>query len=398
MLRIFKPVIGFLVAIFLCSQSIVAQDVSISGLRFGKNGDTTRFVLDLSSAVKPRIFLLNNPSRVVIDLPEVKWSVERDAKALGAVAGYRHGLFSSDTYRIVLDLKEQAVVTKAFPLPAREGYSDRYVIDLKPAKGAEFNSAVAASRRERSRIASATVSVKPTPTVRPKNKRVIVVDAGHGGVDPGTLGRFGANEKVLTLQISREIKKELEATGRYKVYLTRDKDVYIPHRRRFGLAKQVDADLFISVHVDAIANAKVRGGTVYTLNENASDKEAARLAAKENKSDILAGVDLAETNSEVSSILIDLAQRETMNSSAEYAEILVPAMRQEVKMHKKAHRFANLLVLKSPDVPSILLETGYQTNKSDARMLNSAAGQKRISRAIRKATDRYFETLVAQGR
>lgn len=335
---------------------------------------------------------------MVVDLPEVRWQVQSEAKALGAVAGYRHGLFSADTYRIVLDLKREAVVTKAFSLPARNGYSNRYVIDLKAAGSSEFNTAVAASRAERSRRVVAPAPALVRRVARTDNKRVVVVDAGHGGVDPGTLGRFGANEKVLTLKISREIKKELEATGRYKVYLTRNNDIYIPHRKRFGLARDVNADLFISVHVDAIANSKVRGGTVYTLNERASDKEAARLAAKENKSDILAGVDLAETNNEVSSILIDLAQRETMNSSAEYAEILLPAMRQEVRMHKKGHRFANLLVLKSPDVPSILLETGYQTNKADAKMLNSTAGQKKIARAIRKATDRYFETLVAQGR
>lgn len=398
MLRILGPMMLLCLAVSSISQSLFAQDVSISGLRFGKNGETTRFVLDLSSAVKPRIFLLSSPSRVVIDLPEVNWAVKNEAKALGAVAGYRHGLFSSDTYRIVLDLKQEAVVSKAFSLPARSGYTDRYVVDLRPANKREFSSAVAASRLERSRITTAEAPAAPRPAPRSTDRRIVVVDAGHGGVDPGTLGRFGANEKILTLQISREIKKELEATGRYKVYLTRDKDVYIPHRKRFGLAREVGADLFISVHVDAIANPKVQGGTVYTLNETASDKEAARLAAKENKSDILAGVDLGETNNEVSSILIDLAQRETMNSSAEFAEILVPAMREEVRMHKKGHRFANLLVLKSPDVPSILLETGYQTNKSDARMLNSAAGQRRIAKAIRKASDRYFETLVAQGR
>lgn len=398
-MRIFKPIIFFLVFAASSLYGVSAQDISISGLRFGKNGETTRFVLDLSSSVKPRIFLLSNPSRVVIDLPEVKWDVRGNAKVMGAVDGYRHGLFSADTYRIVLDLKQEAVVKKAFPLAARNGYSDRYVVDLAPASNREFTEAVRASRVERSKAAVAAVSIpQATPPRRTSNKRIVVVDAGHGGVDPGTLGRFGPNEKVLTLKISREIKKELEATGRYKVYMTRDKDIYIPHRRRFGLAKDVGADLFISVHVDAIANPKVRGGTVYTLNEKASDSEAARLAAKENKSDILAGVDLAETNNEVSSILIDLAQRETMNSSAEFAEILVPAMREEVRMHKKAHRFANLLVLKSPDVPSILLETGYQTNRADARMLNSVAGQKRISRAVRKAADRYFETLVAQGR
>lgn len=398
-MRTVKQAMLFWVFAILFVETSLAQEAQISGLRFGENGKTTRFVLDLSEGVSPRVFLLGNPSRVVIDLPEVKWHVHSNPKALGVVAGYRHGLFSSDTYRIVLDLEKDAIIEKSFSLPARNGYSDRYVIDLVRANAVTFAEAVKTSRTARVNSETSPTPVASTPPVRNQgDKRIVVVDAGHGGVDPGTLGRFGSNEKILTLSISREIKRELEATGRYKVFLTRDKDIYIPHRQRFGLARNVGADLFISVHVDAISNASVRGGTVYTLNETASDKEAARLAAKENKSDILAGVDLAETNSEVSSILIDLAQRETMNSSAEYAEILVPAMRREVRMHKKAHRFANLLVLKSPDVPSILLETGYQTNRSDAAMLNSTDGQRRISRAIRVATDQYFETLMAQGR
>ncbi|MBV1901826.1 MAG: N-acetylmuramoyl-L-alanine amidase [Kordiimonadaceae bacterium] len=371
----------------------------MADIRFGENGDATRFVLDVSGPVKPHIFLLANPSRVVIDMPEVQWQVGRNIKPRGLIAGFRHGLFSSGTYRIVLDLKKPAVVSKAFSLPASERYSDRYVIDLTSAGTAAFTNAVKISRAARLKAVKPITPIAPQKVVRrTDNKRIVVVDAGHGGVDPGTLGRFGANEKTLTLSISREIKRELEKTGRYKVYLTRNKDIYVPHRRRFALAKRMGADLFVSVHVDAIENSKVRGGTVYTLNERASDREAARLAAKENKSDVLAGVDLADTNDEVSSILIDLAQRETMNASAQFAEILLPEMRKQVRMHKKGHRFANLLVLKSPDVPSILLETGYQTNKADARMLNSRKGQKSISKALRIAADKYFETLVVQGR
>ena len=377
----------------------IAQDVSIDGIRFGQNGDTTRFVLDLSKEIQPRIFLLSAPNRVVIDLPNTTWKQSNNVTASGVVEGYRHGLFSANVYRIVLDLNAAATVHKAFTLPARGGYGDRYVVDLKRSSQTQFNAAVKSTRANRMSAVAVTASAPTPPVVRRSDgKRVIVVDPGHGGVDPGTLGRGGANEKTITLKISKAIKRQLEATGRYKVYLTREKDIYIPHRRRFGKAKMVGADLFISVHVDSIKNPKVRGGTVYTLNEKASDSEAARLAAKENKSDVLAGVDLAETNNEVSNILIELAQRETMNSSARFAEILVPEMRQQVTMHKRGHRFANLLVLKSPDVPSVLVETGYITNKADARMLNSNEGARRISRAMSKAVDKYFETLVAQGR
>jgi N-acetylmuramoyl-L-alanine amidase len=393
----FRAIISVAFLCLLCPATVSA-DATIDGIRFGKNGDVTRFVLDLSEGVKPTVFLLSSPSRVVIDMPGASWNSKRTVSTSGVVSGFRHGLFTAGTYRIVLDLSEDAVVHKAFPLAARSGYPDRYVVDLKPSSTATFKKAVAESRAARRRTVAPVVAT-PAPVERRKDgKRIIVVDPGHGGVDPGTLGRGGANEKTIVLKISREIKRQLEASGRYKVYLTRNRDIYIPHRQRFAKAKSVGADLFISVHIDAIANPKVRGGTVYTLNENASDKEAARLAAKENKSDVLAGVDLAETNNEVSNILIELAQRETMNSSAKFAEILVPEMRSQVRMHKRAHRFANFLVLKSPDVPSVLVETGYITNRADSRLLNSRDGERKISKAIHRAVDKYFETLLAQGR
>jgi N-acetylmuramoyl-L-alanine amidase len=397
-LRLFTLWVMACFSLVASTAALSAQDVAIKGIRFGQNGETTRVVLDLSSGAQPQIFLLSAPNRIVIDFPNSGWDQLKSVPSSGLVAGYRHGLFSSSMYRIVLDLKAPAIINKSFPLPARGGYANRFVIDLKPAAQARFNTAVKATRKNRVKAPLVTATVATPPRKRKDGKRVIVVDAGHGGVDPGTLGRGGANEKTITLKISKAIKRQLESTGRYKVYLTRSKDIYIPHRRRFGKAKQVGADLFLSIHVDSIKNSKVRGGTVYTLNERASDKEAARLAAKENKSDILAGVDLPENDSEVSNILIELAQRAAMNSSARFAEILVPQMRRQVTMHKRGHRFANLLVLKSPDVPSVLIETGYITNKSDARMLNSKDGARRISRAVTKAVDQYFQTLVAEGR
>ena len=397
-MRLVKILTTALIIWCASAGAVRAAEISVDGIRFGQNGDITRFVLDLSKKTQPKIFLLSAPNRIVIDLPSASWDQTKTVNPSGVVDGYRHGLFSAEIYRIVLDLKVPATIHKSFPLPARGGYGNRYVIDMKPAAQSNFNAAVKATKANRVAAPVVTATSSKAPARRADGKRVIVVDAGHGGVDPGTLGRSGANEKTITLKISKVIKRQLEATGRYKVYLTRTKDIYIPHRQRFGKAKAVGADLFISVHVDAIKNSKVRGGTVYTLNEKASDKEAARLAAKENKSDVLAGIDLAETNSEVSNILIELAQRETMNSSARFAEILVPEMRRQVKMHKRGHRFANLLVLKSPDIPSVLVETGYITNKSDARLLNSPEGARKISRAIHRAVDSYFETLIAEGR
>ena len=397
-MRLLRLLASVFAVFSIVSGAVFAQGISVDGIRFGQNGETTRFVLDLSKGAQPKIFLLSAPNRIVIDLPNASWNQKADIKPSGVIEGYRHGLFSAEIYRIVLDLKVPATVHKSFPLPARGGYGNRYVIDMQPAAQQSFNKAVTATRANRVSRPVITATTSSPPLRRSDGKRIIVVDPGHGGVDPGTLGKRGEQEKKITLNISKVIKRELENTGRYKVYLTREKDIYIKHRNRFGVARRTGADMFISVHVDAIKNTKVRGGTVYTLNENASDQEAARLAAKENKSDVLAGVDLADTNNEVSNILIELAQREAMNSSARFAEMLVPEMRQQVKMHKRGHRFANFLVLKSLDVPSILLETGYITNRNDVKMLQSRDGPRRIATGLRSALDRYFETLLAQGR
>jgi N-acetylmuramoyl-L-alanine amidase len=350
--------------------------------------------------VEPGIFLLANPNRVVIDLPANDWRAADNVKTPGLVGGYRHGLFNTGTYRIVLDLKGPATVKKSFYIPPRNGYSHRLVLDVQSSTQKNFLAAVSESKERRRQIIAKAASARPAPIVKPRtnNKRLIVIDPGHGGVDPGTLGVLGVNENVIVLKIAKVMKEALEATGRYEVHLTRSRNIYIPHRERFEIAKRMNADLFVSIHADSIANPKVRGGTIYTLSEKASDREAARLAAKENKSDVIAGLDLAAANDDVSNILIDLAQRETMNLSAQLAEVLLPEMRNQVKMHRRGHRYANLLVLKSPDVPSILLETGYLTNRQDARMLNTLDGQRRIALGLRRGLDKYFAEQSALGR
>ena len=389
-----------MVCFCLISVSSTWAIADVTGIRFGQNGDTTRVVLDMTVKVDPGIFLLANPNRVVIDLPANDWRANDNVKTPGLVEGYRHGLFNTGTYRIVLDLKGPATVKKSFYIPPRNGYSHRLVLDLQSGTQQSFLAAVSESKERRRKIIAKAASTRPVPIVKPRtnNKRLIVIDPGHGGVDPGTLGVLGVNENVIVLKIAKVIKEALEATGRYEVHLTRSRNIYIPHRERFEIAKRMNADLFVSIHADSIANPKVRGGTIYTLSEKASDREAARLAAKENKSDIIAGLDLAAANDDVSNILIDLAQRETMNLSAQLAEVLLPEMRNQVKMHRRGHRYANLLVLKSPDVPSILLETGYLTNRQDARMLNTLDGQRRIALGLRRGLDKYFAEQSALGR
>lgn len=371
----------------------------VSGVRFGQNGDTTRFVIELTGDTKPAIFMLADPYRIVIDLPEVNWKGGEAVRSLGMVDGYRHGLFTDGTYRIVLDLKEPAIVSNAFSLPATNGQGKRYVVDIKPTNRAAFLTAVASSKSQRDRYAAKVEAAPAVSNSRRKDgKRIIVLDPGHGGIDPGNLGVIGVHEKVITLNIARAIRDELNKTGRYEVHLTRDRDIFHKVRERFRIARRYNADLFISIHADSIKNPRIRGGSVYNLSETASDKEAARLARRENKSDVIAGVNLDVVEDEVSGILIDLAQRETMNYSAQFAEILVGEMNGKIPMLERAHRYANLGVLKAPDVPSVLLEAGYLTNRANARFLNSGKGQTLIAQSTRRAIDQYFATVAAQGR
>ncbi|RMD90371.1 MAG: N-acetylmuramoyl-L-alanine amidase, partial [Alphaproteobacteria bacterium] len=224
-------------------------------------------------------------------------------------------------------------------------------------------------------------------------RRIIVVDAGHGGNDPGAPGVAGVPEKKITLDVAREAARQLEATGRYHALLTRDRDVYIGLRDRVAFARHHKADLFVSLHADSIKNRRVRGATVYTLSETASDAEAADLAARENKADILAGLDLDVEAPEVANILIDLAQRETMNYSARFANYLLPELKDRVVLRRNSHRFAGFVVLKAPDVPSVLVEMGYMSNRDDARFLGSARGRKEIAAALVAAVDRYFRAV-----
>ncbi|WP_433908951.1 N-acetylmuramoyl-L-alanine amidase family protein [Sphingomonas yabuuchiae] len=236
----------------------------------------------------------------------------------------------------------------------------------------------------------------PMPRVRgADNRPLVVIDAGHGGVDPGAINPVtGLREKDVTLAIAKEIRDTLVASGRVRAALTREDDRYILHRERYGIARRLHADLFISIHCDSAGAGEARGATAYTLSDVASDKEAARLAARENKADVIAGVDLGG-NSDVSSILIDLTQRETMNASASFARLLGREAQPLIPVKPSFHRMASLMVLKAPDMPSILFETGYISNMQDAAFLDSAEGRERIAKAVLQAVEVHFARRMA---
>ncbi|WBX83575.1 N-acetylmuramoyl-L-alanine amidase [Sphingosinicella microcystinivorans] len=400
------------------------------------SGEGATITIGADGAGRVSAFALSGPSRLAIDLDGMTAQGGSTA-GNGLVTRVRTAQFDADTARVVLDLASPARIT------ASSLSGGKLRLTLAPATEDVFAKLVAAGRTtlvaatvpapekvEKPVVASAQITpapapskpvVKPAPAAPvkvaaaapspapaaappPQRPRVagrlpvVVIDAGHGGKDVGTISVLGEKkyEKDVVLAIAKAIKKELDASGRVKAILTRDDDTYLRHRDRFGVARQNNASLFISVHADSAPVPNASGATVYTLSETASDAEAARLAAKENRSDIIAGVDLAVETNEVSDILIDLAQRETMNTSAEFAAILQREMRQDIKVRSQFHRFAGFLVLKAPDVPSVLLETGYLSNEEDSKFLFSASGQQRIAKAVRRAVEAHFLRRLAQ--
>ena len=386
-------IVGALIATVLSLSALdahAASEPTVNGLRIGEHQAKTRVVLDVSSRIKFEAFVLLDPYRVVINLPEVEWRLPRKPPRMrGVVSAYRYGLFTQGTSRIVLDVRAPVKVKKAFILPPRQDRGHRLVIDLVAATRADV---IAAQRKSTTRkVAKRTT---PVPVARPKkpkaSKIVVVIDPGHGGIDPGTIGPRGTWEKHIALAYGKTLRRKLLATGRYDVVLTRNRDVFLPLRRRIAIARAKGADLFLSLHADSIANPRLRGAHVYTLSEEASDAEAAALAAKENKSDLIAGVDLSGQSDDVTNILIDLAQRETMNQSAIFARMLIAELRRTTKVIRKSHRFAGFAVLKAPDVPSVLVELGYLSNPTEEKLLRQPKHRARVASAIVRGIDGYF--------
>ena len=394
-------------AIGLVVPTTHAADSVVSDVRVGDHGSKTRIVLDLSESVAFKTFVLNDPYRMVLDLPEVGWRLPARPlpNGIGLLRQFRYGLFQPGQSRVVIDLSRPAIVGDTFLLPPVGAHRYRLVIDLLPAdrtavlaaaqtapeeipaddKGAEPDATAATGGP------AATAFVLPPP--KPSAERttwVIALDPGHGGIDPGGIGASGTYEKHITLAMAREIGHALEKTGRYKVVLVRDRDIFISLRDRIAIAREAGADLFISLHADVIANKAVKGLSVYTLSEKASDEEAALLADIGNKSDLIAGADLSNETPEVTNILIDLAQRESMNDSSRFAGHMVKQLSRETKLLNNTHRFAGFAVLKAPDVPSILIELGFLSNAHDEAALKTRGYRDKLSQATLRAVDDYF--------
>ncbi|MGC6472245.1 MAG: N-acetylmuramoyl-L-alanine amidase [Parvibaculales bacterium] len=376
-----------------------AKALEIMGFRVGAQDASTRIVLELSETTPFSVLTLSEPYRAVIDLPQAETAIRDFDVDKGLIAGARIGLDDKTKTRLVFDLRGAVAVKQQFILPPSVSSPYyRLVVDLSPVLSKHFQP------QSNSSIPDQVGSVPPpvaaqteqaasvpafTPRPRPANvRKVIVIDPGHGGVDPGASGRK-AKEKDVVMAFSKELSKQLKSAG-YRVHMTRSRDVYIPLRGRVQVARDKKADLFISVHADAIKKKNVRGLSIYTLSEKASDKEAAALARKENQSDIIAGIDFADQPPEIANILIDLAQRETKNLSVKFAESVVSEAGKETKLLQRTHRFAGFRVLRAPDVPSVLIELGFLTNRSDEKQLVSSKWRKRVAQSFVRAVDQYF--------
>jgi len=398
-------VFAWLTGVLLASGVPASAEPGVSSVRLGVHSDKTRVVLDLTERVDFKVFPLTDPYRLVVDLPAMNWrSVpQRNFRRTGLVNGLRYGLFSSSTSRVVLDLIGPAKIKKSFILPPASGKPYRLVLDIVKASRESMLAGVKRSRKV-ARIPSAPrPDFFPGPPGRKPDpfstdKRIIVLDPGHGGVDPGAITRKGVYEKHVVLAAAKVFKNRLERSGRYKVYMTRERDVFLRLRDRIAFARSKGADLFMSLHADAIKSKKVRGMSVYTLSETASDKEAAALAERENKSDLIAGIDLSTNSKEVTNILIDLAQRESMNASSKFASMLVQELAGVGPMLRNSHRFAGFAVLKAPDVPSVLIELGFLTNPRDAKALLSKTHRRRVAEAVYLAVEAYFNPVEQANR
>lgn len=354
-------------------------------------------------------FFLADPGRIVVDVDRAKPS--QLAAAGGPVARVRQGA-QGDGARIVFDLSTPAIVSEGhFDAKARTlTLAIRTVNDATFARAAadrqlsfvppfSYGQAVAATSRYR---VSEMVPVPSRSLALPRiygddeRRPLVVIDAGHGGFDPGAISpTSGLREKDVTLRIARAIRDELLRSGRARVALTRDDDRFLVLQERYGIARKLRADLFISIHCDSTEGGDAAGATVYTLSEVASDKEAARLATRENRADVIQGVNLASTTPEISNILIDLTQRETMNNSADFARLLGREAKPLIPTRTNFHRMASLMVLKAPDMPSILFETGYISNPHDAAFIDSAEGRQAIAESVRRAVEVHFARRLA---
>lgn len=379
----------------------IASEVRLAG-----DAKQTRFVLDLTQPIQFRAFTLADPYRVIVDIPQVSFQLKAGAGTAGRglIKTFRYGLVMPGGSRIVFDLTGPARIASSYVLEAANGQPPRLVLELEQVDRTSFVQSLGAENRPELKPAisdttAAIVPADPGAAVKPAPadaRPVVVIDPGHGGLDNGTQAG-GTSEKELVLGFGLALRDRLEKSGKYRVVMTRTDDTFIPLADRVKVARNQSAALFVSIHADALPRREgdAQGATIYTLSDRGSDAEAERLAETENKADAIGGVNLTEEPTEVADILIELAQRETRTFSNRFARLLMGEMKTTVRMHKHPLKSAGFKVLKAPDVPSVLVELGYVSNKGDLEHLVSENWRNRTAGAMAKAIDAFLAKRLA---
>jgi N-acetylmuramoyl-L-alanine amidase len=364
--------------------------------RLGGDESQTRFVMDFNRKIDLRAFTLADPYRVVVDIPQVIFRLppKTGETGRGLIKAFRFGLVMQGGSRLVLDLVKPARIDKAFVVDATAGAPARLVLELAATDRETFLHRIALDNR----FARTDLPQPSLPGTKSGDPRpVIVLDPGHGGIDTGTKAPTGEEEKDIVLKFAQCLRERLEKIGKYRVLMTRTDDTFVPLGDRVRVARDAGASLFVSIHADWLPRGEgdAQGASVYTLSETATDSEAAHLADSENRADVIAGVDLKSEPDDVANILLDLAERETKGYSVQFAHKLIGEMRTATRLHKTPLKSAGFRVLRAPDVPSVLVELGYVSNRQDLQALLSESWRNRTADSMVQAINTYFSTHVA---
>ncbi len=372
------------------SRAAAALDPPVAVVaRIAEADGAARLLVDLSGMVTARAFVLDRPDRVIVDLPEVNFQIPPEeghpAKAGGLIRSFRFGSFAPGKSRIVIDLSAPATLSRASVESIAGGSPSRLTIELDRCDRASFRAAV---RRDRlASTGAASVTTAPPP---PETRPVVVIDPGHGGIDPGASGDDGATEKVIVFNFAEALAQKLRLGNRYRVVMTRTTDSFVSLGTRVKIAREAGAALFVSVHADTLSDPSVTGATIYSASDRASDAEAARVAAKENKADETAGLETAPESPGVADILFDLTRRETRTYAHLYQRTLAGYLHKVARLNKNPERAAGFKVLQAPDVPSVLLELGYLSSTQDIKMLVSPEWRDKASDVVARSIDAFF--------
>lgn len=362
-----------LASLLLPHLAVSSSTVSVKNLRLWNAPDNTRVVLDLSGSIQHRISTFTSPDRIAIDLKNAKLSssIPHDIENNPFIERFRYGQYSKEVTRIVIDLKKPVRV-KSFTLKPNKVYGYRLVIDLFD-KNTSAAPKVSRSAPKRTGIVT------------------VAIDAGHGGEDFGASGKKKTREKKVVLSIAKELKKLIDKDPALRSYMTRKGDYYIPLRKRTKLARSANADLFVSIHADAFRRSSARGASVYALSKSGASSETARwLANKENAADLVGGASISDREDVVAGVLLDMQMDKTLEFSLGFGEEVLKEMKKIAKLHSKTVQQAGFVVLKSPDIPSVLVETGFISNPYEERKLMGKKYQQQVANAIYKGIKKFI--------